>query len=159
MSNGEIGILRLELADLANGAPLPVAVASTLQAGPCNPIEPAVGVEARGDLVGEGFVVDKSVVAGGANGLLVKSHRVRIAPFDARNPPSDQECPVLEVLWAVPGPHLELPVVHTERFEVLAALISGGRLAKRGTRQGAIEFVLCQFEHARRLTQQRLRST
>src|SRR5262245_13310112 len=119
MSNDEKRILLLELPDLAISPPLSVAITSALQTCLGNPIEPAVRIEVRGDLVGNGFVVDKPVVVGRTDGLLIKPHRVRIAPFDARDLPRDQQCSVVEILGAVPGPHLELLMMRTDRFEVL----------------------------------------
>src|SRR5262245_66555799 len=97
MSNREKRILLLELPDLPISTPLSVAITSALQTGPGNPIKPAVRVEVRGDLVGDGFVVDEPVVAGRSDGLLIKPDRVRIAAFDSRYFSIDQQCSVFGV--------------------------------------------------------------
>src|SRR5262245_65896869 len=122
---GEIGILRLELPDLALSAPLPEGVPSVSQVGPRDPIEPASPVEVRGDLEGERLVVDEAVVARRTNGLLVELHRIGVTSLDARDLGGYQGSAVAEILGTCPGTRIEPLAMCGECCEMRLAFAGG----------------------------------
>src|ERR1700733_15717517 len=100
-----------ELSSLAVGTPSQIAKARVLQMHAGNLLEVACRVEAGGDFVGERLIVNKTVGAGRADGLLVKPLGVELAAFEGGDLGGDQSRAVRKVLRAVLGPFLELAIM------------------------------------------------
>jgi hypothetical protein len=74
-------------------------------------LEPASRVETRSDLVGERFILHETVLSSRADGLVVKTHGVKIAVFDSRRFTLHQHGAALEILRAAMRPAVELALV------------------------------------------------
>ena len=72
----------IELPHLAVGAPAEIAVPRVPYIGVGNALDAARRVESCCHLVGHAFVLHETVLAGRANGLLVKAHGIDVSPFD-----------------------------------------------------------------------------
>src|SRR5437016_5815196 len=115
-----------------------------------NLLEAARCVEAGRQFVGERLVVDETVCASRADGLLVELLGIERAAIDAGNLGTDQRGAVLEVRRAVLGPFLELAMVSCQSVLVLSTMRGGCRIAERSPRQRGVELVVCQLEGFRR---------
>src|SRR3984885_11874235 len=98
----EIRVDLIQLPHLSVGSPTLVTVPGVSQVGQGINFEAARRVEARCEFAGERFVVNKSVCAGRANGLLVEPLGVELAIFQACDLRTHQSRAVLEILRAVP---------------------------------------------------------
>src|SRR5262245_38837102 len=133
---GEIGILRLELPDLAVGAPLSVAGPRVPQVSRRNPVETARRVESRGELRGERLDVHETVRTRRSDGLFVQTHRIEFSALDSRDPRGHQGGAVLEVLGALSGTGIEPPTMCRQCFQMRLTFdprlrITGGRAGER----------------------------
>ena len=104
---------------LALGAPTQIAVAGVPQIGLGNRLEATRRVEAGGQFVGERLIVNEAVGAGRADGLFVEALGIELAAFEARDLGADQGGAVLEIVWAIRRPELEVPVVGGQCVEML----------------------------------------
>ena len=68
-------------------------------------------VKARGQFVSERLVVDEAVVAGGADGLFIKTLGVEFSALEAGDLGACEGSAVREILGAILRPQIELPVV------------------------------------------------
>src|SRR5262249_12048198 len=121
----------LKLTRLALGAPPEIAGAGVLQVGTGDRIEAARPVEARGDLMGDRFVLPEAGLAGGADRVFVQSHRLHLSTFDAGDLGANERRAIAEILWAALGPRLELSVVGYDRLHEFGPL-TGVRLVILG---------------------------
>ena len=74
-------------------------------------LESTRGVEARSNLVRERFIVHETVLSGRSDGLVVKTHSVKISVFDARYFSLHQHGAAFEILGAAMRPAVELAFV------------------------------------------------
>ena len=98
----------VELLHLAERAPAVVAVPRVAEIRVGNRLEAARQVEPRGHLMGQRFVLDEAVLASRLNGLLVQTHRVDVAAFDAGDLSQHQHVLVGERRRIVFGPLAQL---------------------------------------------------
>ena len=122
--HGQLRIAGLELPHLAIRAPAPVAVAGSQQIHLGDVLEAAGGIEARGGLASQRLIVDEAVCAGRRDGLLIQALGLQFTTINTCNLGADQRGAVLEVLRAMFGPGLELPMVHRQDFQVRHPLIA-----------------------------------
>src|SRR5262249_22585256 len=143
---GEIRMLRLELPDLAIGAPPSVAGSRISQVSLCDPLEATSRVELRGELQCKSFMVDELVDKAGADGLVIEALRIQLAPFDTRDLRTHQGGAVVQIRRAIHRPFLKLPVVNRQRIEVLLSFVV--RCGVPGGRMGhpSVEMTLSRFE-------------
>ncbi len=94
----------IELTHLTGGSPTEVAVPGVLQVRVRNLLETTCRIEARGEFVGERFVVDEAVCLRRANGLFVQTLGVELAAFDACDLCTYQRRAGLEILGAILRP-------------------------------------------------------
>src|SRR6516165_6111857 len=102
-------------------------------------LEAARSVEARGQLVGERLVLNEPIVAGRTDGLFVEAHRIKLAPFDARDLRGHECGAVLEILRTVLRPNVELPVLSYQSLEMLPFFIGRGEIPRCRAGKRAIE--------------------
>ncbi len=133
----ELRIHLIELPHLAIGSPPQIAVPGVSQVDMRYFIEAMGRVEARSKFVGERLVLDEAIDAGRSDAPLIEPHGVDIAAFQASDLGSDQRGAVFEVLWALLGPDLELPVMGGQRCEMRSPLAGG--VTNRGMRQSAVK--------------------
>ena len=93
--------------------------------------------------------MNQPVFTGRADGPFVKVHGIERAAFNTCDLRADQRSAILESLRGIVGPFLELAVVGSQGLPVVGPLRSGGPIAQCGTRQRAVEMVLCQLEERR----------
>src|ERR1700690_3298537 len=93
-----------ELPDLSFRAPAKIAVPRVPQTSVGDRFDPALGVESRGNLMGDALVLNEAVCASGLNGLLVQAHGIGVPTFDARDFGRHQSGAVLEILRAMLRP-------------------------------------------------------
>jgi hypothetical protein len=93
----------------------------------------ACRVEPCGELAGDGFVLDESVLPSQPDGLFVETLGVELPPFDSGDLGADQRGAVAEVRGAVIRPYLELPKMRGESFQVRRMLVGGSRVAVCGS--------------------------
>src|SRR6266404_232226 len=113
-----VGIRLIELPHLPIGAPERIARPPVAQVRRTGRLDPALQIKAAGQFVGQCLMVDKAVGAGGADGSLVKVHRLERSPLGARNLRADQRRTILEVFRAVRSPGPELSIVRCERLSM-----------------------------------------
>src|ERR1700674_3450943 len=107
----EVRIQLVELPHLAIGSPTEIAVLGVPQIRMRDLLKTTRRVEARGQLVGEGLIVDKAVCARRADGLFVEALGIEFAALNACNLRTDQRSAVLEILRAILRPNCELSVM------------------------------------------------
>ena len=100
-------------------------------------IEATGRVEARRQFVAKRLVLDEAIDAGRADALLIEPHRIDVTAFQARDLGADQCRAVFEILRALPGPDLELPVMGGQSSEMRVLLV--GSVTNCGMRQSAVE--------------------
>src|SRR6516164_11318091 len=98
-------------------------------------LETALGVKARGQLVGERLVVDKAVCACRHDRALVQVHAVERASLDTGNLGPYQHCAVLKVLRTVRCKVPKLSFVPSKRFSMLSVRVGAHGLAACGASQ------------------------
>src|SRR5882757_3131999 len=133
----EMRMKLFELPHLAIGSPPQVAVPGVSQVEMRYFIETTGRVEARSKFVGERLVLDEAIDAGRTDALLIESHSIDVTAFQARDLGSNQRGAVFEVLRALLGPDLELPVMGGQLREMRFPLVGG--VANCGMRQSAVE--------------------
>ena len=74
-------------------------------------LETTFRIEAGGELVGEGLIMDKAIGMGGANGLFVKTLSLELAPLDTGDLRAHQCGAGFEILRAIFRPYFELPMM------------------------------------------------
>src|SRR5712672_2407537 len=125
----EMRMKQFELPHLAISSPAQIAVAGLLQIHTGDLLEPPGGVEAGSKFIGERLIVNKAVVAGRADGLLVEVLCVELPAFEASNLGADQRGAVLEIVQAILCPDFELSVMGSQSRDVLLALVGRGGVA------------------------------
>src|SRR5215813_9799283 len=106
----ELRMEAIELAQLAVGIPAQIAAAGVPQIELRDLLEAAPRIEARGQFIGQSFVLNEALLARGADGLLVESLGFQLAAFEAGDLGADQRRAGLEILGAVLRPG-EKPLV------------------------------------------------
>src|SRR6202162_2795008 len=101
----------MELPHLTIGSPTEVAVPGILQICMRDLLETTCRIEVRGEFVGEGLIVDKTVCVRRADGLFVEAHGIEVAALNACYLRAYQRGAVFEILRAVPRPNVELVLV------------------------------------------------
>src|SRR5215510_3660421 len=86
-------------------------------------VETACRVEARGELVGERLIVDKSVSVGRADGLFIKVLSVEQAALYSCDLSRYQCSTVFEILRAMLRPVFELPMVNCQSGKMVTLLV------------------------------------
>ena len=109
-------------------------------------LETACRVEAPGELVSEGFIVDKAVCVRRADGLLVEAHGIEVAALNSRDLGADQCGAVLEILRAVLHPYFQLSMVSGQSLKMLSLLVGKCGIAGRCMRKCTIEVILRRFK-------------
>jgi hypothetical protein len=131
----EVRVALIELLHLGVRAPAEVAGAGPLQVGVGGNGEAARAIEGRGELAGEGLVLDEALLARRRDGLLVEPDRLRLMPLQPRDLGADQSVLVEEVLGAALRPHAEPPLAGEQAVrELLRSFCLDG-----GERERAIE--------------------
>src|SRR5262249_29599933 len=100
-----------ELPTFPIGSPSEVAIAGVPQIRMRDRLEAACRVEARSEFVGECLILDEAARACRADPLLVESHGIDVATFDARDLGGHQGGAVLEILRTILCPYLELSMM------------------------------------------------
>src|SRR3954447_1984230 len=108
---GQIRIKQIELPYLAVGAPAEITIPRLAQMGVGGGLGAARVVEPGGRLMGNRFVVNKTVVTGRSNGLFIEAHGIEFAAFDPGDFRAYQCGTVFEIIGAVIGPYCKLPVI------------------------------------------------
>src|SRR5580693_9488352 len=96
------------------GSPASIALPRIPEIGVSECIEATSGVEARGDLIGERFIVDKAIRAGRTDRPFVQLNGIESSSFDARNFCPDQCGAIFEILRAKFGTNCQLFVMSSE---------------------------------------------
>ncbi len=105
-------------------------------------LEAVRGVEPRGHLMGQRFVLDEAVLASRLNGLVVQVHRVEGASFEAGDLGQHERVLVGESRWIVVGPLAHLFPVRRQEFAPPGLLVGGSLLIERRHRQcGVVKVV------------------
>src|SRR3954447_17170522 len=151
---GQIRIKPIELPYLAVGAPAEITIPRLAQMGVGGCLEAARMVEPGGRLMGNGFVLNETVVAGRANGLLVKAHGIEVAAFDPGDFRAHQCSAIFEIFGAVLRPDCKLPVVIGQRLEVLLSRALGRRFKSRSASESAVKVILRHFKEGVRCPEQ-----
>ncbi len=123
LARGEVGVALVELLHLGVGAPAEVAGAGLAQVGVGGREQAARAVKPRGELAGDGLVLDEAALSRRGDGLLVEPHRLRFLPAEPGDLGADQGVFVEEVLGAARGPRAELPLALEQ---LVRGLPSGG---------------------------------
>ena len=113
----------IELPHFAVGAPAEIAVPRVPYIGVGNALDAARRVELCCHLVGHAFVLHKTMLAGRANGLLVKAHGIGVSPFETSDLGQYQLVLVCERRWIVFGPLAQLFLVRGQQFAPRLLLI------------------------------------
>src|SRR5262249_22191021 len=142
----EVRIHLLELPHLAIGSPAKIAVARPPQIYARKLFEAARGIEARRHFVCERFVLDEAIVTRRPDRLFVEARRVPIAALDASELCARQRGAVLEILWAMLRPELQLLVMRSQSIQVLLSLGWCG-IATGGLGQRTVKAIIGGCEH------------
>src|SRR5258705_13144582 len=126
----EMRMKQFELPHLAISSPAQIAVAGLLQIHTGDLLEPPGGVEAGSKFIGERLIVNKAVVAGRADGLLVEVLGVELPAFEARNLGADQRAAGLEIVQAILCSYFALSGMVSQSRAVLLALGGRGNVPK-----------------------------
>src|SRR5271168_5123077 len=137
----------VHLTDFSVRPPPEIAGSRVPQISVRNRFEAERRIEISRKLVGESLVVNEAVVASRSNSLLVKTHGVGLAPFEARNLGAHQRCPICEILGTMSRPRLKLQMVSIKRIPAGRSRIAWRR--GRGSREGGIEMVFRHLEERR----------
>src|SRR5262249_44137417 len=121
----DVRVQLIELTHLAGRAPTSITGSCVPQIRMCNLPKTASGVEPRGELIGERFILDKAVRVRRPDRLLIELLGLELAPGEACELGPDRCGAVLEVLGACLGPAGELPVMGRQALHHLHSL-SGG---------------------------------
>src|SRR4051794_27770798 len=143
---GRIRVKPIELPYLAVRAPAEITIPRLAQMGVGGCLGAARIVEPGCRLMGDRFVVNKTMVAGGANRLLVEAHGVEFAAFDPGDFRAYQCGTVLEIIGAVLGPYYKLPVVTSQSFEVCLSRALTCRIKSAGPGESAVKVMLRRFK-------------
>src|SRR5262245_49209634 len=132
----DVWIHLVELPHLAQRAPPEIAVSRSPQIVASYTLDPARRIEARGHLMGQPLVLHEAVLASRLNGLLVQTHGISIAPFEAGDLGQDQCVLVAESRWIVVGPLAQLFPVRRQEVAppvllVVRSLLIEGRYRQR----------------------------
>src|SRR5206468_1740059 len=109
-----------ELHDLGRRSPAEKPGLSIAKIGIRDLIEPARGVEAPGDLVGDCLVLREAVAARRSNRLVVKAHRIELATFDARDLRGNESSTVGKVFRRDLGPMPKLAIMTSQAMDLPA---------------------------------------
>jgi hypothetical protein len=116
-------------------------------------------MESPGQLVGEGFVVSEAVLAGGADRRLVEAFSLQFLSVEASDLGGDQRDTVSEVVGAVIGPDLDLPVVRSERLRAARMLLGRYRIMRRACqRQRRVKMIFGHLDGVRQPRRERDRT-
>ncbi len=136
----------LELPHLAQRAPAKIVVARVAQVGVGDGLKAARRVEARGQLMGQAFVLDETAFVSRSNGVFVPAHGVGVSSFKARDLGRHQCVLVAESGWIVVGPLAQLLKVGRQDVVPLGLLVAGGVLVERRDRQCRVVRVVEQID-------------
>src|SRR6266478_3234251 len=142
----EVWIELVELPHFAVGSPAQVALAGVSQVKLCDLLETARPVEAPGHLVGDRLVVDEAVCSGRADGLLVKMLGIKYAALDTCDLCADKRSAVFEILRAIHGPDLELPVVSGQSLQMLLPLLKRCGVVECRPGKRSVEVMVRRFQ-------------
>ena len=134
----ELRVGLLELPDLAQGAPAEITVPCVPQIGLGDGLEAARRVEPRGHLMGQAFVLHEAVLASRLNGLLVQSHGIDVASFEAGDLGRHQGVLVGERRRVGFGPLAQLFPVRRQEVAPPGLLVGRSLLIERRHRQRGV---------------------
>src|SRR5262245_44352986 len=121
----QMRILIAELPYLTVGTPPAVSEPGIAHIGDRDPVRATGLVEPSGELQGERFAVDESVLACRRNRPIVEARGVSVSLLNASDFGGHQKSTVFEVFRAIPGPDLELPMMGAYRLAVLGGSGAG----------------------------------
>ncbi len=104
-----VGLIQLPY--LAVGPPTQIAVPGVPKVRLGDGLEATCRVEPRSELACDPFVLNEPVLPSQPNGLFIETLGVKLSAFDAGDLGTDQRGSICEVLGAVMGPDLELPMM------------------------------------------------
>ncbi len=151
------GMALVELPDFPERTPAQVAVPGISQTAMRDPIDAACGVEPRRDLVGQAFVLHESVLASRLYRLLVKTHGISVATFEARDLARHQGVFIAERRWIIFGPLAQLFTVRRQEVAPIGLVIGRGPLVERRHRQRGVVEVVEQIDLGRFPAKRRFR--
>src|ERR1043166_745623 len=137
----------IQLPHFAVGSPSQIAGPSLPQISVSDHLEVACGVEAGGQLIGEGLVMDKFARSRRLDRRLVKTLGVQRATFEASDLSADQRCTILEVLRANRRPAMKLLLVPLNRFSMLGVCVGPPGFTPRGASQSGIKVKVRRLRH------------
>src|SRR6202011_611493 len=126
--------------------PVKITVPGVPQVSMRDLLETACRVEAPGELVSEGYIVDKAVCVRRADGLLVEAHGIEVAALNSRELGSDQCGAVLEILRTILRPYFELSMMFSQSFKMVPLPLGKCGIAGRCMRKRTIEVILRRFK-------------
>src|SRR5262249_33995422 len=142
----EVWIQLLELPCFPRGSPAEVAAVGVAQVERRDLLKAARCVKARGQFVGQRFVVNELLLMGGADGPLIQTFRIQLPAFEAGDLRPDQRSTVLEILQTILRPSFEPPVMRRQCLQVPSPLRGGRLIAECGPRERSVKGVVYQFE-------------
>src|SRR5215469_3042253 len=134
--------LRMELIELPHlsiGSPSEVTPPCVSQIEIRDLLESARRIKAGSQLVGERFVMDKTVCACRRDGAVVKVHGIERASLDTGNLSADQRSTILEVWRTIDRPGPKLLLMSPKYFSMLGVRVGPNRLTQCGARQRGIK--------------------
>ena len=131
----------VELTHLSVRAPAQIAVAGVAQIGVGDRFEAARGMKLGGEFVGQGLVLDETVLARRPDRFFVEAHCIQVPAFEARDLGADQRRATVKVLRAVLGPERELRVMSRRALSRCCARSSADVLVSRRSRESGVEMV------------------
>src|SRR5580698_3745396 len=145
-----MGIQMVQLGYFAISPPTMIAIPSFEQVRVRELLETTCCVESRGNLVGNRFIVNKTVCVRRADRLFIEGFGIYHPVFDSRDFGADQCGAVFKILCATLRPHFEHLVVCRERVKMFPLLIMLSTLPTGRVREGTVIVELHSFELRRR---------